>query len=76
MSKISLFKSIENKNDVYRGKDCQKKFCESLRENAMKKINFKKRKMKSLTKEQQEAYENAKICYICKDKFDKKTPEK
>ena len=76
MSKISLFKSIENKNDVYRGKDCKKKFCEFLRENAMKIINLKKRKMKSLTKEQQEVYENAKICYICKDKFDKKNPEK
>ena len=27
-------------------------------------INFKKKKMKLLTKEQQESYENAKICYI------------
>ena len=26
--------------------------------------------MKLLTKEQQEAYENAKTCYICKDKFE------
>ena len=33
---ISSFRSIENKHDVYRGKDCMKKFCESLRENAMK----------------------------------------
>ena len=28
--------------------------------------------MKSLTKEQQESYENAKICYICKEKFENK----
>ena len=27
MSKISLFKIIECKHDVYRGKDCMKKFC-------------------------------------------------
>ena len=27
--------------------------------------------MKLLTKEQQELYENAKICYICKEKFEK-----
>ena len=33
--KISSFKSIENKHDVYRGKDCMKKFCESLREQTM-----------------------------------------
>ena len=25
-------KRIENKRDVYRGKDCMKRFCESLRE--------------------------------------------
>ena len=66
MSIISSFKSIENKHDVYRGKDCMKKFCESLREHAMKIINVKKKKKSSLTKEQQESYENAKICYICK----------
>ena len=70
MSTISLFRSIESKHDVYRGKDCMKKFCESLREHAMKIINFKKKKMKLLTKERQESYENAKICYICKEKFE------
>ena len=26
--------------------------------------------MKLLTKEQQESYENAKICYICEEKFE------
>ena len=71
LSTISSFRSIENKDDVYRGKDCMKKFCEFLREHAMKIINFKK-KMKLLRKEQQESYENAKICYICKEKFEDK----
>ena len=28
--------------------------------------------MKFLAKEQQELYENAKICFICKDKFENK----
>ena len=72
MSTVSLFKSIEKKHDVYRGKDCMKKFFESLREHTMKIIDFKKKKMKLLTKEQQESYENAKICYICKEKFENK----
>ena len=31
-------------HDVYRGKDCMKKFPESLREHARKIINFKKEK--------------------------------
>ena len=61
------FKSIENKHDLYRGNNCMKEFCESLREQAMKIINFKRKKMKLLTKEQQESYENAKICYISKE---------
>ena len=38
----------------------------------MKIINFKKKKMNLLTKEQQESYANAKICYICKEKIENK----
>ena len=45
-----------------------KKFCEFLREHTMKIINFKKKKMNLLTKEQQESYEDAKICHICQKK--------
>ena len=69
MSTISSFKSIENKHNVYRAKYCMKKICESLKEHAMSIINFIKKKMKLLTKEQKELYYNAKICYICKEKF-------
>ena len=57
MSTKFSFRSIENKHDVYRGKDCMKKLCEFLREHAIKIINFKKKKMKLLSKEQQESYE-------------------
>ena len=72
MSAIISFRSIENKYDVYRGEDYMKTFCELLTEHAMKIINFKKRKMKILTKEQQKSYENGKICYISKEKFENK----
>ena len=72
MSTISSFRSIENKHNVYRGEDCMKMFCEFLRENVMKIINFKTKKMKLLTKEQHESYENTKICYIGKEKFENK----
>ena len=40
MSTISSFRSIENKHDVHRNKDFMKKFCVSLREHAIKIINF------------------------------------
>ena len=49
-----------------------KKFCESLREHAIKINHFKKKKVKLLKKELQESYENAKICYICKEKTENK----
>ena len=39
MSTISSFRSIENKQNVYRDKDCSKQICEFLREHAMKMIN-------------------------------------
>ena len=71
MSTIPSFKSVENKHDVYRSKDCMK-FCETLKEHAMKINNFKKKKVKLLTKEQQESYANAKICYISKEKLEYK----
>ena len=50
ISSISSFKSIENKHDVYRGKDCMKKFCRSLREHTMKIINFKENKNEVIKK--------------------------
>ena len=72
MPTISSFRSAENKHNIYRGKDCIKNFCESLRENAMEIINFKENKVRLLTKGKQESYENAKMCYICKQKFENK----
>ena len=59
MFTISSFQNIENKHDLYRGKDFMKKFREFLREHTAKIHNFKK--VKLLTKERQESNENAKI---------------
>ena len=72
MFTIYSFRSIENKCDLYRGKDHMKKFCDFLREHTFKIINFEKKEMKLLTAEQKESYENAKICYLCKENFENK----
>ena len=75
MSTLSLFKSIENTHGVYRGKHYMKlyeKFCESLREHAMKIFNFKKKKKFLNTNAAGIIYGNAKICYIRKEKFGNK----
>ena len=44
-----------------------KTFCKSLRKQALKIINFKKKIMNISTKEQQESYGNAKKCQIFKE---------
>ena len=49
-----------------------KRFCESLRDRASEIIDFKKKKIKLLTNEQQKSCENAKLCNICKDIFEDK----
>ena len=54
-----------NKRDVYRGKDCMKKFCES----AMKIIYIKKKEMKLLTNVQQESYEMQKPVLFVRKKL-------
>ena len=61
---ISSFKSIENKRDVYRNKDCMKKFSESLRQHAMKIINFLKNEV--INKRADESYENSKYVIFVK----------
>ena len=44
MSTIWAFDSIENKHTLYRGEDCMKKFCETLRKHMKNIINFEKKK--------------------------------
>ena len=67
MSTVWPSKAIKNKYDVYRGKDCMKKFCGSVKEHALKITNFKNKKMKLSTNEEQKPFETAKICYDCQE---------
>ena len=50
-------------------KDSMKKFYEELREHAIKRINFKKKKNRSLKNSQQKSYKNAKFYYYCRETF-------
>ena len=50
MPNIWAFGKIENKHTFYRGEDCIKKFCTSIRENATNAIDFQRKKMLLLTK--------------------------
>ena len=65
MSTIWAFDHIENKHTLYRGKDCMKKFFESLKENVKNIIDFEKKKLLPFTKENLKSHQDAKVCYIC-----------
>ena len=65
MSPIWAFNNIENKNNLCRGEYHMKKFCESLREHAKNIIDFEKKEMLPLTKEELKSHQDAKVCYIC-----------
>ena len=65
MSAIWVFDHLENKHTLYPGKGCMKKFCESLRKHLKNIIDFEKKKMLPLTKEEVNSHQNAKISYIC-----------
>ena len=62
MSKIWAFDHTEDKHTLYRGKDCVKKFCESLREHAKNITDFEKNKMLPLTKEELKLHQDGKVC--------------
>ena len=50
MPTISKFIKIENRHGVSKGKDCLKKFCESLGEHTINIVNFKIKKNEVINK--------------------------
>ena len=69
ISTIWEFVHIEDKHTLYLQKDCMKKFCTSLKENAKNIIDFEKTKMLPLIKEELKSHQDAKVCYICVKKY-------
>ena len=64
------FDKSNNKLSYYRGEDCMKRFCKDLKDHATKIIDFKKKTMIPLTKEEEEDnYNKENTCYICKKDF-------
>ena len=64
MFTISSFEDLKYKHDVYRGKDCMKKFFGSLRKQAIKWIKFKKKKNQVINEKAAGVVWKCKICYI------------
>ena len=63
------FDEKENKLNYYREKDCIKKLCKKLKKRAMKIINYEKKEMIPLTKEENMSYKNQEACHICQKEF-------
>ena len=61
--------TTKNKLDYYRGKNCMKNFCLDIREHATKIINYEKKEMIPLTKEEKNFHNLQKVYYICKRIF-------
>ena len=71
MPTIWAFDNIENMHTLSRGEDCMKKFCTSFRDYVTNIINFEKKRMLALTKEEIKSHKDAKVCHICGKRFPK-----
>ena len=62
----------QTRQAAYDWKHCMKKLCKSLREQAKSTIDFEKKKILPLRKEELKSHQDAKACYICGKSFLKK----
>ena len=65
------FDSKKNKHDYYRGKDCVKNFYKYLKEHLIKVTIFEILKILPLKERENKSNRKHKLCYLCKDKFNK-----
>ena len=63
------FDKKENKLDYCGRKDCIKISCKKLKKCPMKIINYEKKEMTPLTKEENKSYKEQGACHICKEKL-------
>ena len=63
------FDKSENERKYYRGIDCMKMFCNDLKEQAMRIINYEQKPMLPLTNDVKESVQNQEICHICEKEF-------
>ena len=65
----SSFDKSESERKYCRGKHCMKMFCNDLKEQVNKIINYEMKAMIPLTNEEKESHENQEICHICEKEF-------
>ena len=60
----SFDKSYNNLSH-YNGEDCMKRFCKDLKDHATRIVDFKRKFITPLTKDEQDSYEKKNTCHIC-----------
>ena len=69
MFKKCSFYEKENKLNYFSGKNCIEKLFKKLKKRAMKIINYEKKEMIPLTKEENAPYKEQEAYHICEEKF-------
>ena len=64
-----MFDKSENQRKYYRGRDCMKMFCNDLKEQAMRIINYEQKPMIPLTNEEKDHMRISKFVIYVKENF-------
>ena len=65
----SFDKSYNNLSH-YRGEDCMKRFCKDLKDHAKRIVDFKRKFITPLTKDEEDSYNKKDTCHICMKNLD------
>ena len=65
----SFGKSYNNLSH-YRGEDCMKRFCKDLKDHATRIVDFKRKFVTPLTKDEEDSYNKKNTCHICMKDLD------
>ena len=65
----SFDKSYNNLSH-YRGEDCMKRFCRDLKDHATRIVDFKRKFITPLTKDEEDSYDKKNTCHICMKDLD------
>ena len=64
------FDESYNNLSHYRGQDCMRRFCKHLKDNATRIVDFKRKFITPLTKDEEDSYDKKNTCHICMKDLD------
>ena len=64
------FDKSYNNLSYYRGEDCMNRFCKDLKDHAKRIVDFKRKFITPLTKDEEDSYDKKNACHICMEDLD------